>query len=621
MDAMVLLIALPLAGFLVLMLAGQRLSEPVIGAVGAGSVGLAALVAASVTATFSGERTVRLWQWMAVGDLEIGFDLRLDGLALVMVGVVTGVGFLIHLYAVRYMADEPDLARFFASMNLFVASMLLLVLADDLVLLYLGWEGVGLCSYLLIGFWYRDAANGRAAQKAFVVTRIGDAAMAVGLMLLFAHTGTLSIPEAMAGAEELWSAGDPLAAAVAALLLAGAVGKSAQIPLQTWLPDAMAGPTPVSALIHAATMVTAGVYLVARTHVIFELAPAVAAVVAGIGAATLLLAGLAALAQREIKRVLAYSTISQLGYMFLALGVGAYHAAIFHLVTHAFFKALLFLAAGVVIHALGGENDIFRMGGLRTRLPVVFWTFLAGSAALAGFPLVTAGFYSKDLILWKTFTSTAGGPLLWAVGLLGAGVTAMYIFRVVFLVFFSAPAGEREHEHGAAPSALEGAALVVLAALAIGGGLLETPHHLGGVHILGATLSAVLPAAETAGSLTLEIVLQLVAAVTVLIGIGVAWRIWGRPVGAIEPATGGLARAAAAGFGFDWLYDRAVVRPFHAVAEAGRGDVVDQLLVAVGWLCTALSWLAGLAQTGRVRWYAAGVGVGAALLLAMAVLG
>ncbi len=617
MDPLVLLVVLPLAGFVALLLAGHRLPKPVVGGIGAGSVGLSAAVAAWIAVGFDGARSLRLWRWIAAGDLTVGFDLRLDGLSLVMVLVVTGVGFLIHLYAARYMALDADVARFFAAMNLFVASMLLLVLADDLVLLYLGWEGVGLCSYLLIGFWYRDAATGRAARKAFLVTRIGDAAMAVGLMLLFANAGTLAIPEAMVRAQQLWEPGAPAAAVVAVLLLAGAVGKSAQIPLQTWLPDAMAGPTPVSALIHAATMVTAGVYLVARTHPVFELAPAVAVLTAVIGAATLLVAGLAALAQHDIKRVLAYSTISQLGYMFLALGVGAYRAAVFHLVTHAFFKALLFLAAGAVIQALEDEHDIFRMGGLRRRMPLVFWTFTAGGAALAGLPLVTAGFYSKDLILWQVFTAPRGGPLLWAVGLLGAGLTAVYIFRVVFVAFL----GPSEHERLEPPRPLMTVPLVVLAVLSILGGALETPHHLGGVHVLGSVLGPVLPAAPGHGGLGLEIALQVAAALVVLAGIGIAWRVWGRHAGDVEPAGGAVARAAEAGFGFDRLYDMGLVRPFVAVAEAARHDVVDVMLVGVGHLSNGLSVLGGLAQTGRIRWYAASVALGAALLTAVAVLG
>ena len=316
-----------------------------------------------------------LWTWIDVGGFRPEIAFYLDPLSLIMTLVVAFVSFLIHLYSTEFMIDDDGYSRFFAYMNLFVASMLTLLLANNLLLLYLGWEGVGLCSYLLIGFWYRDPANGAAGRKAFIVTRIGDTAMVIGLFLLFHDLGTLQIQELMQRASQNWHIGSPAAIAAALLLLGGAVGKSAQLPLQTWLPDAMAGPTPVSALIHAATMVTAGVYLIARTHVLYSLAPAAQFAVALVGAATLLIAGFSALTQWDLKRVLAYSTMSQIGYMFLALGVGAWPAAIFHFMTHAFFKALLFLAAGIVIDALHDEHSIFRMGGLRTRLPVAFWTF------------------------------------------------------------------------------------------------------------------------------------------------------------------------------------------------------------------------------------------------------
>src|SRR5579884_1419371 len=361
--------ALPLLGFVILFATAGRLPASAVAAVGVGSVGLSAVIALIITASFlttppEGDfyRQV-LWRWIAIGSFNPEVAFRLDPLSLVMMLVITFVGFLIHLYSSEFMAGDEGYSRFFASMNLFVAAMLILVLADDLLLLYAGWEGVGLCSYLLIGFWYRDPANGAAARKAFIVTRIGDTAMVVALFLLFTHLGTLQIQDLMRAASQNWMAGSVLPVTAAFLLLGGAVGKSAQLPLQVWLPDAMAGPTPTSALIHAATMVTAGVYLIARTHTLFELAPPVQLAVAVVGAATLLLAGFSGLVQNDIKRVLAYSTMSQIGYMFLALGVGAWSAAIFHLMTHAFFKALLFLAAGIVIEALHDEHDMFRMGG------------------------------------------------------------------------------------------------------------------------------------------------------------------------------------------------------------------------------------------------------------------
>src|SRR6185437_5064668 len=388
LDLLWLVPAVPLIGFLVLALAGGWLSRGMIALVGVGSTGLSMGVAwlvgiafiASAPSIQTYDQT--LWTRLDVSGLAPTIGFYLDPLSLVMMLVITLVGFLIHLYSAEFMIGDEGYRRFFAYMNLFVAAMLTLVLADNLLLLYLGWEGVGLCSYLLIGFWYREPANGAAAQKAFIVTRLGDVALAIGLLLLFTHLGTLNIQDLMRRAIEQWPVGSGLAAITAFLLLGGAVGKSAQLPLQTWLPDAMAGPTPVSALIHAATMVTAGMYLIARTHVLYSLAPTAQTAVAVIGAVTLLLASCSALVQRDFKRVLAYSTISQIGYMFLALGVGAWAAALFHFTTHAFFKALLFLAAGVVIQSLHEEHDIYRMGGLRKLLPVPFWTFLIGAASL-----------------------------------------------------------------------------------------------------------------------------------------------------------------------------------------------------------------------------------------------
>jgi NADH-quinone oxidoreductase subunit L len=387
MSTLVWLIpALPFAGFLILVAAGSRLSRRSVSSIGIGSVGLSAALASTAAVRFmlepppAGAYTQRLWEWLSVSGFAPVMALTLDALAVVMVVVVAIVGFFILLYSAEHMAGERGFSRFFATMDLFVGFMLTLVLADNLLLLYLGWEGVGLCSYLLIGFWYDEPANGEAASKAFIVTRIGDTALAIGLILLFVHSGTLNIRDILSAAPRLASEGPNVLSWAALLILGGALGKSAQLPLQTWLPDAMAGPAPVSALIHAATMVAAGVYLIARMHLLFTMAPAVQELVALIGAATLLMAAASALTQSDIKRVLAYSTISQIGYMFLALGVGAFSAAIFHFMTHAFFKALLFLAAGVVTKALGDEHDIHRMGGLRRELPVTFWAFLVGAA-------------------------------------------------------------------------------------------------------------------------------------------------------------------------------------------------------------------------------------------------
>jgi NADH-quinone oxidoreductase subunit L len=621
--------ALPLAGFVVLALAGRRLGDRLTAWIGAGSVGLSAAVSLGALLEVliggraaPGTRQV-LWRWMEVGDLTVEIGLWVDPLSLAMAAMVAGVGFLIHLYSAEFMERDEGYARFFASMNLFVASMLILVLADDLLLLYLGWEGVGLCSYLLIGFWYQDPANGRAARKAFVVTRVGDAAMAVALFILVTELGTLRIAEVMDRAEGLWAAGSALPVACAALLLAGAVGKSAQLPLQVWLPDAMAGPTPVSALIHAATMVTAGAYLIARTHALFVLAPAVLTILAILGAATLLVAGTSALAQKDIKRVLAYSTISQLGYMFLALGVGAWSAAIFHLLTHAFFKALLFLGAGVVILALHHEHDVTRMGGLRQRLPLTFWTFTIASASLAGLPLITAGFYSKDAILWKAYTSGAGGTWLWLAGLIGALITAVYIFRVVFLAFF----GEAKTEPDRRPRWRIGVPLVVLAGLALVAGFVEMPATLGGVHAFSDfmepsfTAHPAEPAHATGGhDVGTEALLQLVAALASLGGIGLAWWWFGRRrLAARQLLSAPGERFLASGWGFDAVYHALIVRPFVRAAELNRDDVIDLPFRAAARVAQAAHELGSRGQSGRLRAYTAAIAVGVVVLLALAV--
>src|SRR5579863_5115571 len=483
LDLLWLVPALPFVGFLVLAIFGPRLPRRAVALIGPGAILVSAIVSLIVAGSFLGSPPVgnaytqNLWTWIDVGGFQPHIALYLDSLSLVMMVVVTCVSFLIHWYSTEFMAEDKGYSRFFAYMNLFVASMIVLLLGDNLLLLYLGWEGVGLCSYLLIGFWYTDPANGRAARKAFYVTRVGDTAMSLGLFLLFTHLGTLDIQGLMQRAQAQWPAGSTMATAAALLLLGGAVGKSAQFPLQVWLPDAMAGPTPVSALLHAATMVTAGVYLIARTHVLFALAPSAQFAVAVVGAVTLLLAGFSALTQHDIKRVLAYSTMSQIGYMFLALGVGAWQAAMFHFVTHAFFKALLFLGAGVIINAMDDEHSIFKMGGLRKELPVAFWTFLIGGCSLAGLPFITAGFFSKDLIIWQTWSAEQGHPGFWIAGMAGALLTALYTFRMIFRVFFG-PLGKPVTKR---PGYAMTVPLMVLAFLTLVGGYLKQPV-LGSLH-------------------------------------------------------------------------------------------------------------------------------------------
>jgi NADH-quinone oxidoreductase subunit L len=627
LELLGLIPTLPFAGFLWLAVIGGRMSRQAVAVIGVGSVGVSALVSILIALSFISAPppgyaySQTLWQWMAVAGFTPKIAFYLDALSLVMVLVVTCVGALIHLYASEFMRDEEGYSRFFAYMNLFVAMMLTLVLADNLLLLYLGWEGVGLCSYLLIGFWYQDPANGRAARKAFIVTRIGDTAMAIGLFLLWTHLGTLDIQELMRQAARAWPVGAGVAVAAAALLLGGALGKSAQLPLQTWLPDAMAGPTPVSALIHAATMVTAGVYLIARTHGLFMLAPAVMSAVAVIGALTLLVAGCSALTQRDIKRVLAYSTISQIGYMFLALGVGAWSAAIFHLMTHAFFKALLFLAAGVVILRLHHEHDIFRMGGLRRQLPVTFWTFLIGSASLAGLPLVTAGFYSKEWILWEAWAGPAGSPWLWAAGLTGALLTSIYIFRVVFRVFFGTPAVQADKR----PRGRMHLVLLVLAVLSVVGGFVEVPQTLVHVTHFSDFLQTALPRQGSVhAELGTELTLQVIAGVVSLLGIALAYFLFLRSPRAVDMLTGTTWGAAVqrwwcAGWGFDWVYDRLVVEPYIWMARVNKDDLFDAISQGAAQLGRLSYSLLSRTQTGKVRWYAAGIAAGSVIFVALAV--
>ena len=609
--------ALPLASALVLALFGSRLSRRAAAAVGVGSIGLSALITILVAVSFfsappSGNSyTQVLWTWINVAGFEPEIGFYLDALSLVMVLVVTFVGFLIHIYSAEFMIEDEGYSRFFAYMNLFVASMITLLLANNLLLLYLGWEGVGLCSYLLIGFWYRDPANGRAARKAFIVTRVGDTAMSLGLFLLFTRLGTLQIQDLMQRASEQWQSGSAYAVIAALLLLGGAVGKSAQLPLQVWLPDAMAGPTPTSALIHAATMVTAGVYLIARTHVLFALAPAAQFAVAVVGAGTLLLAGFSALTQHDIKRVLAYSTVSQIGYMFLALGVGAWQAAIFHFMTHAFFKALLFLGAGVIINALHDEHSIFRMGGLRKELPVAFWTFLIAGCSLAGLPFITAGFFSKDLIIWEALSAEPGDPGLWIAGMVGALLTSLYTFRVIFRVFFG-PLGTPVTKR---PGYAMTVPLLVLAFLSIVGGYLKQP-------LLDFLHSVLPPTIEAPTGALTEIHSEAIAALMLLIGIYFAYlfHLQKRSLAdamVANPVGRTLHQWWFAGWGFDWIYDKAFVQPFIWAAEINKSDFVDAFYTGVARLTELFYRGLSQTETGRVRWYAMGMAAGSVLFIAM----
>ena len=611
MNLLFLTFVFPLIGFLLLSFSRGRFSENLSALIGVGSIGLSAIVAAYVIWQFNvappegGAYSQLLWQWMSVDGFAPNFTLYLDGLSLTMLGVVTGVGFLIHLFASWYMRGEEGYSRFFAYTNLFIFSMLLLVLGDNLLVLYFGWEGVGLCSYLLIGFYFKHTANGNAALKAFIVTRIGDVFMAIGLFILYLHLGTLNIQELMVLAPQKYVEGDSWLWIATLMLLGGAVGKSAQLPLQTWLADAMAGPTPVSALIHAATMVTAGVYLIARTHGLFLLTPEILELVGIVGGVTLVLAGFAALVQTDIKRILAYSTMSQIGYMFLALGVGAWDAAIFHLMTHAFFKALLFLASGAVINACHHEQNIFNMGGLWKKLPLAYASFIVGGAALAALPLITAGFYSKDEILWEAFAS--GHQWLLYAGLAGAFLTSLYTFRLIFIAFH----GEQKTEAHAGHGVAHWLPLVTLIVLSTFIGALISPP-----------LAGVLPQSVGHAGGDAKHSLEIASGAIAIIGIVLAALLFlGKRSFATAVAQSAPGRFLSAwwfaAWGFDWLYDKLFVRPYLLLCRLLGHDPIDRSIGLIPRLARGGNALLASSETGQVRWYATSIAGGAVLVLAV----
>ncbi|WP_456442650.1 NADH-quinone oxidoreductase subunit L [Caldithrix abyssi] len=618
----------PFLGFLILAIFGKNLGNKLSAFVGVGSVGLSALITLLIGFQFltsppeNGIFVQTLWNWIAADDFQVNIAFHLDALSMVFIFVITFVGFWIHLYSTEYMADDAAFSRFFAYMNLFVGAMLMLVMGDNLLLLYLGWEGVGLCSYLLIGFWYSDPANGYAARKAFIVTRVGDAAMAIGLFLLFYSFRSLNIQEILTVAPQVWTPGNKLAVASTLLLLGGAVGKSAQLPLQVWLPDAMAGPTPTSALIHAATMVTAGVYLIARMNGIYLLAPISMTAVAIVGAATLLVAGLAGMAQTDIKRVLAYSTVSQIGYMFLALGVGAWSAGVFHFMIHAFFKALLFLGAGAIILAQHHEQNMFKMGGLAKALPVTFWTFLIGSASLAALPLVTAGFYSKDAIVWYAWSGPNGSIYLWLAALFGAVITAFYTFRMVFVTFF----GEQKIEVSHFPKWTVHVPLIVLSVFAVFGGFIELPATMGHLTLFSDFMKQVLPGLEGGHhEVALEIFSQVLTAILAIISIYLAYYLYLKNTKIVAgftatPLGRGLQQFLLSGLGFDWLYERVFIRPYVWIARINKRDFIDLIYVFLPWISRQFHYLFKLTQTGKVRRYIVGIALGVLVSITIVVI-
>jgi NADH-quinone oxidoreductase subunit L len=673
---MLLLIpVLPFVGFLVNAGLGRRIGKGAAGSVACGAM-LASFVA-SVASVWqlvalppaSREIVQPVFDWFTSGDVSVAFTLRLDPLSALMILVVTGIGSLIHIYSTAYMHEEVDAeyARYFSYLNLFAAFMLVLVLGANFLVMFVGWEGVGLCSYLLIGFWYVKKSASDAGKKAFIVNRIGDFGFILGVLLIIVRFGTVDF-------QEIARAVSPLGpettfgtlSLITLLLFVGATGKSAQIPLYVWLPDAMEGPTPVSALIHAATMVTAGVYMIGRNAVLFGHAPQTLTIVAIIGVATALMAGTIGLVQNDIKRVLAYSTVSQLGYMFLAMGVGAYTAGVFHLLTHAFFKALLFLGSGAVIHALGGEQDLRRMGGLKKELPITYWTFLVGAVAIAGVPGL-AGFFSKDDILFRTYAG--GHTVLWVVGLLTSLLTAIYMFRLVFLAFHGERAHPTPHDaavphsapghaapddslshgvpaHGAghhlhdAPPAMA-VALIVLALGSVFAGYIGLPHALGGSNRLEQFLEPSFRAGEpeivalrnvpapspeadaTDASESLELGLMGVSSVAALGGIAIAMFLFlknRRAADEIARRFDGLHRLLINKYYVDELYDAAVVRPIRIISEEGLWKVVDVRVIdgsvnGAAGVVAGSSQLLRRVQTGSVRVYAASVFLGVVAIL------
>ena len=613
MEFVWLIPVLPLAGFLVISFFKEQLKGNRAGILASAVVFGSFLISLSLFFGFQHEPlTVQYFDWISAGSLHVPVAFLVDEISLVMLLIVTGVGFLIHVYSIGYMHDDEAVARFFAYLNLFVFFMLLLVLGANYLMMFIGWEGVGLCSYLLIGFWFKNTDYNKAANKAFIMNRIGDLGFLLGMILIFMTFGSLDYDTVFAGPASMgMTANNGTLVAITALLFVGAMGKSAQIPLYTWLPDAMAGPTPVSALIHAATMVTAGIYMVVRSNVLYSLAPATLEGVAVVGTVTALFAATIALAQTDIKKVLAYSTVSQLGYMFAALGAGAYSTGLFHVTTHAFFKALLFLAAGSVIHAMSGEQDIRKMGGLRKKLPVTFLVFLAGTLAISGVPPFS-GFFSKDEILTAVFLQN---KFLFVLLSATSILTAYYMFRILFLTFFGAFRGTAEqagHVHESPP--VMTAPLVVLAILSLAGGWMGLPAVISEHHAFGAFLAPRLsfPAGFAAGEAShLFEYTMMGVSVAVLIVVWSAAR--GRFVtrAVVPPAReedlGSAARVLYRKYYVDEVYDAVIARP---LAAAGRffdrvvdGRLIDGFVNATGPATRSVAAVLRKVQTGNTGFY------------------
>ncbi|KAB7729120.1 NADH-quinone oxidoreductase subunit L [Rudanella paleaurantiibacter] len=628
----ILIPLLPLLGFVANGLGFRRVPASLVGPLAVAGPVLSFLAVLSLFSNFraGGNQPFKalLFDWISVADLHINFSFQIDQLSLIMLLVVTGVGSLIHLYSIGYMKHDEGYGKFMAFLNLFLFFMLLLVMGSNYVIMFIGWEGVGLCSYLLIGFWNTNTSYNNAARKAFVMNRIGDLGFLLGIFLIFTTFGSVEYSDVFASATGM-TIGDKTVLAITLLLFVGAMGKSAQIPLYTWLPDAMAGPTPVSALIHAATMVTAGIYMVVRSNVLYTLSPLTLEIMGGIAMATALLAASIGLLQNDIKKVLAYSTVSQLGYMFLGLSVAAYTGGMFHVLTHAFFKALLFLGAGSVIHAMSDEQDIRNMGGLRKYLPITFWTFLIGTIAISGIPPF-AGFFSKDEILAHVWEHN---KVLWALGVLGSAMTSFYMFRLLFLTFFGEFRGTAEQKHHLHESPLTMTLpLMVLAVLSVVGGLLNVPHALGGHSALAEFMAPlyagsqqVNPAAfggHTMGA-SEELMLMGISAGVALLSAIVAYVMYVR--NAAVPAPDSAERSLPAKvvynkYYIDEFYEVLIVRPVRALGDGlySVGEfVVDGVVGAVAWLVRTVSGQLRLVQNGSIGSYVFAMVLSLALIIAL----
>ncbi|MFC5282430.1 NADH-quinone oxidoreductase subunit L [Pedobacter alpinus] len=612
-DLVWLIPLFPAVGFLICGLGRNVFPKAVIGTIA--SLAVVASFAVSLGIFFEFDATepvvITLFDWITVGKISIPFAFQIDQLSILMLLIITGIGSLIHIYSTGYMSHDAGFGKFFAYLNLFVFFMLLLVLGSNYVIMFIGWEGVGLCSYLLIGFWYTNGAYADAAKKAFIMNRIGDLGFLIGVFIIISTFGSVSFTEIFPQAQGMIS-GDATLTLITILLFVGAAGKSAQLPLFTWLPDAMAGPTPVSALIHAATMVTAGIYMIARSNILFSLSPITMSIIAVVGLATAIIAAIIALTQTDIKKVLAYSTVSQLGYMFLGLGVGAYTGAFFHVLTHAFFKALLFLGAGSVIHAMSNEQDMRNMGGLKKKLPITFFTMLMGTIAISGLPPF-AGFFSKDEILAHVFEHN---KILWAIGLFGALLTAFYMFRMMFLTFWGSFRGTEEQKHHLHESPISMTfPLIVLAILSVVGGFIGVPEALHGGHWLAHYLAPVFEGSTSRlGELSLshstEYILMGISVGGVVVAIIYAYIKYVRgahvPVSDSEPRSA-LAKISYNKFYFDEFYSAIIQKPLDALSgfffKVIDKSGIDGLVNGLGKGSIEASKGLRLLQTGNVGFY------------------